>query len=547
MSINIGDNLSYLGAKPLDGRLKYDTVSAMAGMADNVLYEGCMAYCVGTGKTYQWKSTNTVDPTTGKWREFESGGGGSTGDAVEYVTTLPTTGIENKIYGLKTTSSETQTIEIGGRISSSLTEAQQVEIFSRYFTLTASGTSGVYDITVYPDLVISRQGWTNTYDNILSMQLDTNTMELYWDITGDSVSSVIWANLDIAPIHFTSANFPVYEFYAGNEDTQETYEIGAGGSVDDVIDDVETLPTSDVQNIFYRTTQEQVITSYSDTTTTAIMTAMTPYGFTQGETVTNYETHTGDIYSTLTYLDNARHVYDNFGKPLQMYMFQPQGQSYYKLGCISNGVDAFWNANDPVGFKLGDNGLYTGKSSNNSTSRVAMFDEMSKTFRGTRTQWNALSTAEKKTYDGCALTDDYNAGGEIIVVDEVANGNLNPVTSNAVYNYSPALNAINNPITRDTTHTSDIQEIGAYKQGRIAQIKCYIAFQNIQANTWNTVGTVVDSLKPIMETPLIVSEGAVVVKVALFRLNTDGKIQVWGNNIVDGDTTRVSATYFTAR
>lgn len=74
MALTIGDNFSYMGAKPLDGRLKYDTVASMKAMADSVLYDGCLAYCVATDKTYQWKSTNDVDATLGKWREFESGG-----------------------------------------------------------------------------------------------------------------------------------------------------------------------------------------------------------------------------------------------------------------------------------------------------------------------------------------------------------------------------------------------------------------------------------------------------------------------------------------
>ena len=78
MSINIGDNISYQGAKPLDNRIKYDTVSAMAGTSDTTLYDGCIAYCVESDKTYQWKSTNTSDPTTGKWREFTTGGSSDT-------------------------------------------------------------------------------------------------------------------------------------------------------------------------------------------------------------------------------------------------------------------------------------------------------------------------------------------------------------------------------------------------------------------------------------------------------------------------------------
>ena len=46
MAITLGDNFSYQGAKPLDGRLKYDTVAAMASMADSVLYDGCLALVV---------------------------------------------------------------------------------------------------------------------------------------------------------------------------------------------------------------------------------------------------------------------------------------------------------------------------------------------------------------------------------------------------------------------------------------------------------------------------------------------------------------------
>lgn len=61
-----------------------------------------------------------------------------------------------------------------------------------------------------------------------------------------------------------------------------------------------------------------------------------------------------------------------------------------------------------------------------------------KTFTGTRAEWDALTVAEKGEYDLCNLTDDL-AGGELIVSDEVTSGNLNPVTSNAVARYMPAI------------------------------------------------------------------------------------------------------------
>lgn len=74
MSITVGDNFQYLGGKPLDSRLKFATVAAMKAFAEASLYDGCFAYITENKKYYTYDSSNTVDSTTGKWREFESGG-----------------------------------------------------------------------------------------------------------------------------------------------------------------------------------------------------------------------------------------------------------------------------------------------------------------------------------------------------------------------------------------------------------------------------------------------------------------------------------------
>lgn len=97
MALTIGDNFSYQGSKPLDSRLTYATIAEMKSKADSTLYDGIMAYCKANEKTYQWKSTNEVDATLGKWREFESGGGGE-GDI--QVETMPEAGEDytGKIY-----------------------------------------------------------------------------------------------------------------------------------------------------------------------------------------------------------------------------------------------------------------------------------------------------------------------------------------------------------------------------------------------------------------------------------------------------------------
>ena len=108
MALTLGDNFSYQGAKPLDARLVYSTVASMKAVADSTMYDGCLAYCTATDKTYQWKSTNAVDETTGKWREFTSGGGSSVVSGYykeadhlfyeESTYTTPIAGAANTIY-----------------------------------------------------------------------------------------------------------------------------------------------------------------------------------------------------------------------------------------------------------------------------------------------------------------------------------------------------------------------------------------------------------------------------------------------------------------
>lgn len=80
MAINIADNFQYQGKKPLDSRTSYATLALMKAVTDSNINEGCLAYCDETGKHYEFKSTNTVDETTGKWREYQSGGGGGASD-----------------------------------------------------------------------------------------------------------------------------------------------------------------------------------------------------------------------------------------------------------------------------------------------------------------------------------------------------------------------------------------------------------------------------------------------------------------------------------
>lgn len=68
MALNIGDNFSYLGAKPLDNRETYATKADLTAVNLNTVYEGMVAYVKSEDKYYRLKGTT--------WVEFSSGSSG---------------------------------------------------------------------------------------------------------------------------------------------------------------------------------------------------------------------------------------------------------------------------------------------------------------------------------------------------------------------------------------------------------------------------------------------------------------------------------------
>ena len=83
MAIKTGDNFLYRGKKPLDSRDSFDTILAMTTFAESSIDEGHISYVKETDKYYKFNSTNTVDMTLGKWREYNGGGGSSTDEKVK--------------------------------------------------------------------------------------------------------------------------------------------------------------------------------------------------------------------------------------------------------------------------------------------------------------------------------------------------------------------------------------------------------------------------------------------------------------------------------
>ena len=94
--IKVGDNFSYKGKKPLDSRNSFDTVSEMAQFAETSLDEGHISYVKETDKYYKFNSTNNVDSTLGKWREYTSSGSGTAGKSAYEIA------VDNGFVGTET-------------------------------------------------------------------------------------------------------------------------------------------------------------------------------------------------------------------------------------------------------------------------------------------------------------------------------------------------------------------------------------------------------------------------------------------------------------
>lgn len=72
MAIKIGANFAYNGKLPNFERDSFKTKAAMKAFDENSINEGHLSYCEEDGKVYQYKSANTVDATTGRWRIFKT-------------------------------------------------------------------------------------------------------------------------------------------------------------------------------------------------------------------------------------------------------------------------------------------------------------------------------------------------------------------------------------------------------------------------------------------------------------------------------------------
>ena len=72
MAIKIGSNFTFQGKQPNFERDRFATKAAMKAFPETSIDDGHLSYCAEDGNTYQFKSSNSVDNVTGKWRVFKA-------------------------------------------------------------------------------------------------------------------------------------------------------------------------------------------------------------------------------------------------------------------------------------------------------------------------------------------------------------------------------------------------------------------------------------------------------------------------------------------
>lgn len=78
MAIKIGSNFTFQGEQPNFERDRFATKAAMKAFPKTSIDDGHLSYCAEDGNTYQFRSSNSVDAVTGKWRIFKDGFGADT-------------------------------------------------------------------------------------------------------------------------------------------------------------------------------------------------------------------------------------------------------------------------------------------------------------------------------------------------------------------------------------------------------------------------------------------------------------------------------------
>lgn len=370
-AIEEGNIYQYIGA---DGTYKY-----------GYFYE-----CVQSSGTYNWNQLE-VSPNT----------------AVEYVEELPTAGnIKDLIYVIK---DEITYIDTTFYIEGATVNAtkQSIENFlnaepSIPYEWLSPAESGLTEYSFIIPVSMLYIYDSDQWKEIKALAPRANNVSIVF-VGG---TSSIFNNIE-KPCRKGVIN---QLYYVGNSKTQTLIQLKTGGD-SEAIKDVNEFPTSNIENIIYRT-QASTFTVIFDQSDSQMI--LSKKGFTYTEDTVDgvfIREWTTDI-ETYIEIDSK---YKRVNKII--YKFSPELKRYHK---IMYNDEVLHEASESSGSRIFTfktvSAYYAGDNINQKIERLAKYDDLSKKlniFTGTQAEWDALTTTEKLTYQQVNITDDESIIGHI--------------------------------------------------------------------------------------------------------------------------------------
>ena len=439
-------------ADHVNKRLK--VVSVMPISADDKavrLYIGETTASYIKGGIYQYDATNLT------WNLISA----ENGDSIEYVNSLPSSGIKNILYGLVSSVNHTATVDDG--FLDDDTNFEKIDSGVNYSYVAADGK----------ELEVGTDGVT--YKQFVSIDYDgTDFIISYTDETT--------ATLAVSDTFYYRNIIRTY--YAGNEDEQTLTVLGSGGSgggnysAGDGID-----ITNDVISVIPATTSiiggvvPDDLTIGIDASGVISGKYEGGYGINVKNNVIKTKTFVGtqaewdSLTSAVKGEFDSVNIVDDYESTLDI-------PGHAVLDEDETLMPQRTNAKF-VGFDVQDDSIndqtvissipYTeGRGIDIDDHEIGCSDEIVGTFVGTSAEWEALTDAEKELYTIVNLTDDV-VGGNSLGVDEVVVGEMNAVTSNAV-----ALAIERKVVQLDTPTTTGVAEVLSTYPTGYTYSNCYI-------------------------------------------------------------------------
>ena len=346
--------------------------------------------------------------------------------AINYVDTLPSSDIEDIIYGVKGYNTSSETIADGF--------LDENELFEK----TTAGDG--YSYTPASGIIIEASTDGSDYIGFTSLEYDGTSD---WTLTFDDETDVTLADGDT--FYFRQ---PVDKFYAGDATNQKIipFASSGGGGGDYIPGDGIKIDGQTISVKPATSTDLGGVIVDDDTV------VVNENGILSGNYKGGYGINVdGNEVSAKTFV-GAQSEWNNLTSA-QKAKFDTVSITDDAIGVNNTPGHAIIDAEDtefPQRTSLKIEGAsVTDDSANDITKvtvtpytggrgidiedyEVAANEKIATTFTGTQAEWDALTTEEKAEFDIVNITDD-PAGGEMVVVDTVEDGNLNPVTSNAVF------------------------------------------------------------------------------------------------------------------